>query len=76
MKMESAMKKLLFAAAVATVFVAVSPAFARMDDGDCMGCGNERYGIPVTPIVQCHFVRQRIETRHGHAIYRKHKVCN
>jgi hypothetical protein len=71
------MKTLLFAAAVVTVFVAVSPAFARMVDGDCMGmgCGNERYGIPVTPIVQCRLVRQWITTRKGHPIYRTRQVC-
>jgi hypothetical protein len=70
------MKTLLLAAAVATIFVTVSPAFARMVDGDCMGtCGNERYDIPVMPIVQCHLVRQRITTRKGHVFYRTRQVC-
>jgi hypothetical protein len=69
------MNKLLFGAATAAMLVAASPAFAV--DGDCMGgmCGNERYDILVAPIVQCHFVRQRITTRRGHVIYRSRQVC-
>ena len=69
------MNKLLFGAATAAMLVAVSPAFAV--DGECkmMGCTYEQHGIPVMPIVQCHFVRQRITTRRGHVIYWTRQVC-
>ena len=71
------MNKLLFGAATAAMLVAVSPAFAV--DGECKewGCPSsyERHGIPVMPIVQCHFVRQLITTRRGYVIYRTRQVC-
>jgi hypothetical protein len=72
------MKKLLFAAA--TMIVAVSPAFAMgngIDDGDCKWCSNRENSTPIQPkpSAACHRVRERIETRKDHVVYRTRQVC-
>jgi hypothetical protein len=77
------MKKPLFAGAAAAMIVAVSPAFARMDDMDCMPCGNDRsiYSIPTGAglaqhISVCRTVKEAIATKHGHVMYRTRQVCH
>jgi hypothetical protein len=71
--MESVMKKLLFAAAALAALTAATPALA------CHECdfkwGDSAFENYV-PKPVCHLVRQRIEMRHGHAIYRTLQVCN
>jgi hypothetical protein len=74
------MKKPLFAGAAAAMIVAVSPAFARMDDMDCMPCGSDR-SIPTGAglaqhISVCRIVKEAIATKHGHVIYRTRQVCH
>ena len=77
------MNKLLFGAATAAMLVAVSPAFAVQDlDDNCKWCPSWRSDasdrpppVLATPSLVCHLVRQRIETRNGHAVYRTRQVC-
>jgi hypothetical protein len=81
------MKKLLFGVAVA--MIAVSPALAgggnNMDgDQTCKACPSWRspassdpppWWLTPSPVPVCHLVKERVGTRHGHAIYETRQVC-
>jgi hypothetical protein len=81
---ESVHEILLYGAGVATMSVAVSPAFAvhDLDDNGCKWCPSWRSDASSTappvlarPTAVCRLVRERIETRHGQAIYETRQVC-
>ena len=63
------MKKILFAAAAATMVFAVSPSFASIAD-------EAEQGLAVYPSAgQCHFVTQRA-VQNGRVVYERHQICN
>jgi hypothetical protein len=65
------MKKVLFATAAATIFVAVSPAFAASPADDA------EWDRSVYPSAgECHFVKQRIILPNGHLVFQTQQVCN
>jgi hypothetical protein len=68
--MENVMKKILLAAAAATMVIAVSPAFA--------GPATEaEEGLSVYPSPgTCHFVREAVPAQNGHVTYQMVQVCN
>jgi hypothetical protein len=77
------MKKRFFVAAAVAVIVAVSSAFARMDNMDCMPCGGDRstYSVPIgigpaQHVPTCRIVKEARSTKHGHAIYLTRQVCH
>ena len=64
------MKKVLFAAAAATMVFAVSPTFASTAD-------EAEQGLAVYPSAgECHFVKQRVVLPNGHVVFLTHQVCN
>jgi hypothetical protein len=65
------MKKVLFATAAATIFVAVSSAFAASPADDAEW---DRRAYP-TP-GQCHFLKQRVMLPNGHVVFENQQVCN
>jgi len=79
------MRKLAFAAALATSLGAGLPASALAQDssgtgfdigplGQCMNppdCGGRRANAS-----QCSWVRERVVTASGHVTFRRHRVCN
>ena len=70
MRMENVMRKVLFAAAAATMFVVVSPAFAGPADDAEQG-----YSVYPSP-GECHFVTERVVTQNSRVIYQRQQVCN
>jgi hypothetical protein len=58
--MDSVMKNLLVAAAVAALVIAVSPAFAGLADEAEMGYST------YPPVGQCHFVKEAVTMANGH----------
>jgi hypothetical protein len=78
------MMKLLFGAATAAAMMAaLSPAFAVQDlDDNCKLCPSWRSDrsdrpppVQVAPPPACRLIKQRIETRKGHAVYETRQVC-
>ena len=64
------MKKLLLAAAAATMVFAVSPAFASH-------AFEARWDLlPYPTSLPCHFVKQAIRTQNGRVTYKMVHVCN
>ena len=75
-RMEAVMKKLVFGAAAAAMLVAGSPAVARINGPSWRSDASDKAPpVLATPIPVCQLVKQRIETRHGHAVYRTLQVC-
>jgi hypothetical protein len=74
--MEAIMKGLLFGAALAAMLAAGSPALARVNGPSWRSDASDKAPpVLATPIPVCQLVKQRIETRHGHAVYRTLQVC-
>jgi hypothetical protein len=68
--MENVMKKILLAAAAATMVIAVSPAFASP-------ATEAEEGLSVYPSAgTCHFVREAVRAQNGHVTYQMVQVCN
>ena len=65
------MKKVLFAIAAATIFVAVSPAFAASPADDAEW---DRRAYPTAG--QCQFLKQRVMLPNGHVVFENRQVCN
>ena len=65
------MKKVLFATAAATMFVAVSPAFAASPADDA----EQGYAV-YPPGSDCHFVTHRVVTSNGRIVLERQQVCN
>ena len=65
------MKKVLFAIAAATMFVAVSPAFAasQVDDAEW-----DRRARPL--VSECYFIKERVLLPNGHLVVQVQQVCN
>jgi hypothetical protein len=84
---ESAMKKLLFTAAI--TMIVISPALAGMGDGVgggefCKGCPSWRspassdpppWWLTPSPLSVCRLVKERVGMRHGQAVYETRQVC-
>jgi hypothetical protein len=79
----------LCAAAAATMLIAASPALAGGGngmDGDqtCKACPSWRspassdpppWWLTPSPVSACRLVKERVRTRHGHAVYETRQVC-
>ena len=68
------MKRLLFFTAAALLLlvesaVADPPSF-NIGERTSKWAGSSSYSLPV-----CHLVKERVGTRHGHAVYRTLQVC-
>jgi hypothetical protein len=68
---ETVMKKVLFATAAATIFVAVSPAFAASPADDAEW---DRRAYPSAS--ECHFLKERVMLPNGHLVFQTQQVCN
>ena len=65
------MKKVLFATAAVTMFVAVSPAFAASPADDAEW---DRRAYPLAS--ECHFLKQRVMSPNGNVVFQTQQVCN
>ena len=65
------MKKVLFATAAATMFVAISPAFAASPADDAEW---DRRAYPLAG--ECHFVKQPVMLPNGHLVFQTQQVCS
>jgi hypothetical protein len=85
------MRKLLFVAAAATSLVAAAPAFAAKDYtaskggidvgplGQCFDprdCGPGRGAKTVALGHECSMARERVVTKDGRVMFKRHRVCN
>ena|ERR1700722_7923049 len=68
---ETVMKKVLFATAAATMFVAISPAFAASPADDAEW---DRRAYPLAG--ECHFVKQPVMLPNGHLVFQTEQVCS
>ena len=68
---ETVMKKVLFATAAATMFVAVSPAFAASPGDDAEW---DRRAYPSAS--ECHLLKERVMLPNGHLVFQTEQVCN
>ena len=65
------MKKVLFATAAVTMFVAVSPAFAASPADDA-----EWDRRAYSSATECHFLNQRVMLPNGHLAFQIQQICN
>jgi hypothetical protein len=65
------MKNMLFAAAIAITFVAISPALAISPEEEA---AQELRAYPLSG--PCHFLKQRVVLPNGHVVFQTHQVCN
>jgi hypothetical protein len=67
------MKSLLFGAVIAMMSLPAAYASESTSqtfgERTCKWCGSSAYSLP------CHFVKERIGTRHGHPVYQTRQVC-
>ena len=83
------MMKLLFGVAIAMIVIspalAIGPGDSRFGDLDrCKGCPSWRspassdpppWWLTPSPVSACRLVKERVRTRHGHAVYETRQVC-
>ena len=65
------MENVLFAAAIAMVIVAVSPAFASSPADDA----EQGYSV-YPPAGECHFLKEQVVLPNGHVVFLTHQVCH
>jgi hypothetical protein len=68
---ETVMKKVLFATAAATMFVAVSPTLAAAPADDAEW---DRHAYPSAS--ECHFLKERVMLPNGRLVFQTRQVCN